>query len=283
MTGFLRASFSVAILLSAQLAFAQASESTIAQQIHDFWSVPEAQQAGASIRIAHEIQALPASASRVELAENLSGRVTEGDQGVEAEQIVANTLASELADSPPQATGDQIPMPYLALARLVHYEHVTTTLNSPLFKKAMQRFVQNDAAAGRAQFTLRDLQNNEVTFSALRGKIVLVNFWATWCGPCLLEMPDLDAIYTRFQSQGLVVLSITADEPDKVRGLIAERSYHPSVLLDPDGKVQESFHTMGLPESFVFNRERELVAVAVDQRTQRQFLVMLAQAGLKTP
>jgi peroxiredoxin len=280
MHGFHRAVLCAGILLAALYLRAQANEATIAQQIHDFWAVPEAQRGAVTISIAKEIRVLPAGKIKVELAEGLSGRVTEGDQGAEAEQTVADVLAAALVESPPPATGSQPPMPYLALARLLHYEHVRTTLDSPLLAQAIRILEANDAAAQKAQFTLRDLQNNKVTLSALRGKVVLVNFWATWCGPCRLEMPDLDAIYTRFQSQGLVVLSITSDDPAKVRNAIAQWGYHPPVLLDTGGKVQESFHILGLPESFVFNREGKLVAVADDQRTQRQFLAMLAQAGL---
>jgi peroxiredoxin len=144
----------------------------------------------------------------------------------------------------------------------------------------MRLLEENDAAAQDAGFTLSDLDNNKVSLSALRGKVVLVNFWATWCAPCRLEMPNLDALYTRFQSQGLVVLSITPDDPAKVRMLVSRMNYHPTVLLDPGERVVHLFHLLGLPESFVFNREGNLVAIAVDQRTQHQFLAMLAQAGI---
>jgi peroxiredoxin len=163
---------------------------------------------------------------------------------------------------------------------LVHYEHVSATLENPLFAEAMRLMEANDAAVQRARFTLRDLNNNKVSLSALRGKVVLVNFWATWCAPCRLEMPDLDALFTRFQSQGLVVLSITSEDAAKVRPVVAKLDYHPPVLLDPGGEVMRSFHLLGLPESFVFDRDGKLVGIAVDQRTPRQFLAMLAQAGL---
>jgi thiol-disulfide isomerase/thioredoxin len=171
-------------------------------------------------------------------------------------------------------------MPYMDLARLVRYEHVTATLDDPLFAKAAQVLAGEDADIEKADFTLKDLHGKKVTLSELRGKIVLVNFWATWCGPCRLEMPDLDALYTHFQPQGLVVLSITDEEPFKVSSFIGPTSYHPPVLLDPDGKVSKQFHIDGIPKSFVFNREGKLVAVAIDQRTQRQFLDMLSKTDL---
>jgi peroxiredoxin len=93
-------------------------------------------------------------------------------------------------------------------------------------------------------------------------------------------MPDLDAIYTHFQSQGLVVLSISDEEPFKVNSYIAPTGYHPPVLLDTGGKVAKQFHIDGIPKTFVFDRDGKLVAQSIDMRTQHQFLMMLAKAGL---
>jgi peroxiredoxin len=93
-------------------------------------------------------------------------------------------------------------------------------------------------------------------------------------------MPDLDAIYTHFKSQGLVVLSISDEDASKVTSFIATAAYHPAVLLDPDGKVAKQFHIDGIPKTFVFDRDGKLVAQSIDMRTQHQFLEMLSKAGL---
>jgi peroxiredoxin len=268
------------LLWAAPALLAQASESAITNQLRNLRSVPTAQRPAATLKLATDIRTLPAGPTRLKLASALSNLATEGDAGAETLQAVADTLAQSLAASPLPAKGDQPPMPYMELAKLVRYEHVTATLDDPLFVKAAQVLAGEDADIEKADFTLKDLHGKKVTFSELRGKIVLVNFWATWCPPCRLEMPDLDAIYTRFQSQGLVVLSITDEEPFKVSSFIGPTGYHPPVLLDPDGKVSKQFHIDGIPKSFVFNREGKLVAVAIDQRTQRQFLEMLSKTDL---
>jgi peroxiredoxin len=93
-------------------------------------------------------------------------------------------------------------------------------------------------------------------------------------------MPQLDGLYTHFQSQGLVVLSISDEDAFKVNSFIAPAGYHPIVLLDPGGVVHKQFHIEGIPRTFVFNREGKLVAVAIDQRTMRQFLMMLSKTDL---
>jgi thiol-disulfide isomerase/thioredoxin len=108
----------------------------------------------------------------------------------------------------------------------------------------------------------------------------LVNFWATWCGPCKIEMPDLDWLYTRFASQGLVVLSITFEDGPKVGQFTSSSKYRPPVLIDQGRKVFEQFHVEGIPRTFVFDRNGKLIAVAIDQTTGKQFLRMLSKTDL---
>lgn len=270
----------LAVLLTAPLLHAQVSESAIAGEIGSLRSVPAGQRPAAILKIAAEIRTLPAGLTQLKLADALAQLSTEGDNGTEALQAVTDTLAQALAGSPLAAQGGRPPMPYMDLAELVRYEHTTATLDDPLFVKAAQVLAGDDAQIEKADFTLQDLQGKKVTLSKLRGKIVLVNFWATWCPPCRLEMPDLDFLYTHFRSQGLVVLSITDENPLKVSSFIHRAGYHPPVLLDPDDKVHQLFHIEGIPHSFLFDRDGKLVAVAIDQCTRRQFLQMLSKADL---
>ena len=156
-----------------------------------------------------------------------------------------------------------------------------TELKDPLLDNALTVFAANDADVAKADFTLKDLSGKKVKLSELRGKIVLVNFWATWCPPCRKEMADLDAIYTHFQPEGLVVLSISSENPFQVGSFLQGAHYHPTVLIDDGGKVAKEFHIEGIPRTFVYDREGKLVSQATDMRTQRQFLNMLSAAGLK--
>ena len=258
----------------------QASESAIAKQIGNLRSVPTAQRPEATIKIATDIRTLPAGPDKLKLADSLAHLVTEGDQGIAALQAVADTLSQALAESPVPAKGDNPPEPYLELASLVRYENVTTTLKDPLLAKASQVLVANDADVEKADFTLKDLHGKKVTLSQLRGKIVMVNFWATWCGPCRLEMPDLDKIYTHFQPQGLVILAITDEDAFKVNSFIAPMGYHPPVLIDTGGAVHKLFHIQGIPKTFLFNRDGKLIGETIDQCTGLQFLKMLSKTDL---
>jgi peroxiredoxin len=94
-------------------------------------------------------------------------------------------------------------------------------------------------------------------------------------------MPDLEALYRHFAPKGLVVLAISDEDAAKVQPFIAERQFTYPILLDPGRKVNELFDIEGIPKSFVFDREGKLVAQAIDMRTRKQFLAMLAAAGLE--
>ena len=270
----------VAVLFTAPLLSAQATQASVTKQLEKLRSLSADKRPAATIKVAADILTMRAGKDKVELADNVAHLVTEGDQGAEALQAVADTLSKALAETPLPAKKDQPPMPYLDLARLVRYKGVKVTLSDPLYAKAGQTLIDYEADVQKADFTLRDLKGKKVTLSELRGKIVMVNFWATWCPPCRQEMPDLDIIYTHFQSQGLVILSVTDDNPIKVTPFILQMGYHPPVLLDSDGKARKLFHVDGIPKNFVFNREGKLVAQSIDQCTQRQFFEMLAAAGL---
>jgi thiol-disulfide isomerase/thioredoxin len=150
-----------------------------------------------------------------------------------------------------------------------------------LLHAAMIRLESEDQRRQKADFTLSDLKGQEWRLSALRGKVVLVNFWATWCPPCRKEMPDLDALYKRFGPEGLVILAISDEDAPTVRTFLASKNFGYPILLDPGRKVNDLMAINGIPKSFVYDRAGKLAAQAIDMRTRKQFLEMLGRAGLK--
>ena len=256
-------------------------EKPIAEQIHGLRQLPDDVRARTTKELALQIRQLPATPNKLRLALSLANLSTEGDFGHQTLQEVATTLSDTLLQQPVPNEKGQPTAPYVELAQLVRYEHVQTTLDTPQFKEAMAKLEADDQLRQKADFTLIDLHGKTWRLSELRGKVVLVNFWATWCPPCRKEMPDLEALYNRFKGQGLVILAISDEELGKVQPFIAERKITYPVMLDPGRKVNEMFQVEGIPKSFVYNREGRLVAESIDMRTQGQFLQMLAQAGLQ--
>ena len=258
-----------------------AQEKPIYDQIKTLRSLSDNVRARTTKDIALEIRVLPATENKLRLANYLASRATEGDFGHDTLQEVATTLTDALHQQPLPDEKGQPAAPYLELAQLVRYEHVQASMDAPQFKAAMAKLEADDQHRQEADFTLTDLQGKTWTLKDLKGKVVLVNFWATWCPPCRKEMPDLNALYQRFKDQGFVILAISDEEVDKVKPFIAERSITYPVMLDPGRKVNELFQVEGIPKSFVYDREGKLVAQSIDMRTQKQFLEMLGQAGLR--
>jgi peroxiredoxin len=256
-------------------------EKPIVQALHGLRSMPDDARARDTRQLALDIRALPAGERKLGLANGLANLATEGDFGRDTLQEVATTLAAALAEHPAPEERGEPAMPYLELAQLARYEHVQASVDSPEFGKAMAELEADDQKRQQADFTLTDLEGKPWRLKSLQGKVVLVNFWATWCPPCRKEMPDLESLYKQFQQQGLVILAITDEEASKVKPFIAERGITYTVLLDPGRKVNTLFHVMGIPKTFIYDRAGKLAAESIDMRTRKQFLGLLAQAGLE--
>jgi peroxiredoxin len=251
-------------------------EKPLAEQVAKLRSLPDDVRAATTRDLALKIRALPSVPNKLRLAMGLASRATEGDFGHDTLQEVTTTLKKAIKEEPPSGQD-----PYLELASLVRYEHMTASLDSPQFAAAMKSLEDEDRERDGVNFTLVDLNGKSWTLKELKGKVVMLNFWATWCPPCRKEMPDLETLYSRFESQGFVILGISDDEPDKVREFVQKQGTKYPVLLDPGSKVNQLLHINGIPKTFVYDRDGKIVAQSIDMRTQKQFREMLARAGIE--
>jgi peroxiredoxin len=284
-TPILRRSLVVFIFISLNLLAQEktvwsAQEQPIADQIKTLRKLDDTVRARTTKELALQIRQLPVVPNKLKLAGALSGLSTEGDFGRDTLQEVTNTLAAALREQPPAGKPGEPNDLYVELASLVRYEHMQTECDNPQFAEAMAKLEADDVKRQSADFTLQDLQGKPWHLRDLKGKVVLVNFWATWCPPCRKEMPDLQALYDKHKDQGFLVLSISDEETAKVSPFIADRKITYPVLLDPGRKVNDAFVVEGIPESFVYDRDGKMVAQSIDMRTRGQFQQMLAQAGL---
>lgn len=268
----------LALLPAAPLVRGQVKESAIEKHIAGLRALPTDDRPDTIIKAAQEIATLPPGLPKLQDADSLAHLATEADPSQEAVAAAAQVLATSLRQSPLAASGDDVPEPYMELAKITRYEGVSVIFDSPLYTKANQILAANEADIQKPDFTLEDLHNKKISLSDLRGNIVLINFWATSCSLCRTEMSNLDAIYSRFGEDGIVVLSITDEDPLKVNLIISPWGYHPTVLIDPGGAVRKMFHVDSVPCTFVFDSSGKLAAEAMDERTQRQFMAMIAKA-----
>jgi peroxiredoxin len=106
------------------------------------------------------------------------------------------------------------------------------------------------------EFSLPNLSGQAQSLSQYRGKIVLLNFWATWCKPCTTEMPAMQAAYERFRDRDFAVLAINElEDTSKVREHIREHGHTFPVLLDQDNRVANLYGVFGLPVSVFIDEE----------------------------
>jgi cytochrome c biogenesis protein CcmG/thiol:disulfide interchange protein DsbE len=118
-------------------------------------------------------------------------------------------------------------------------------------------------------FQLPDLNGNTVSLEGFRGKIVLVHFWATFCVPCLEEMPVLESLWQEYGGEGLVILGIAGDRGkiDIVREFAGKTGVNFPVLHDRDGRVRKQYEVVALPTTYLVGRDGKISGRAVGTRS----------------
>jgi peroxiredoxin len=116
-------------------------------------------------------------------------------------------------------------------------------------------------------FTLKTPEGGTFRLSEQRGKVVLVNFWATWCPPCKEEMPAMERLHARYKKNGFVMLAVSVDaDPRVVPPFLKAHHFTFPVAYDPGMDVANTYGVRALPASFVVDREGHLAALAIGPR-----------------
>ncbi len=131
------------------------------------------------------------------------------------------------------------------------------------------------------QFALRDADGNTRTLSDYEGQVVWLNFWATWCGPCRRELPDIQALASEFESEGLVVLTINFEQSvGTALPFWEELELELPILFDSDGDVAKQYKLRGFPDNFFIDRGGVLRSFELGFLTGEQMRERLAELGL---
>ncbi len=118
-------------------------------------------------------------------------------------------------------------------------------------------------------FKLSYLDSTTADLQDFRGKVVLLNFWATWCLPCVQEMPDMEVLWQRYKDAGLVVLGVSNDNArmrKRVATFIKRVDLSFPILLDPESTASDLYDISGIPVSYLIDREGVILAKIVGER-----------------
>jgi len=113
-----------------------------------------------------------------------------------------------------------------------------------------------DAGGPAPACTLAALTGDSTTLSQYKGQVVMVNFWATWCGPCQQEMPLLDQMYKKYKPAGFTLLGVSVDkDASPVKDLMTRKPVSFPVLLDPANQVSKAYNVQEMPSSVIIDRK----------------------------
>jgi peroxiredoxin len=130
-------------------------------------------------------------------------------------------------------------------------------------------------------FELENINRELVQLSEVAGHPVLINFWATWCAPCRLEMPAIQDRFESYRNEGFEVIAVNFDESsEQVHAFADELGLTFSLLLDPGGKIQRAYKIRGYPTSFFVDSSGIIRVLHIGVMTEKQLDDYLAEIGL---
>ncbi|MBI4652541.1 redoxin domain-containing protein [Candidatus Desantisbacteria bacterium] len=145
-----------------------------------------------------------------------------------------------------------------------------STKESPIEKHAK---LSVKSANQAPDFTLKNIYNENVSLSSFDGKVIILNFWATWCPPCQAEIPDFIELYSMYKNSGVVIIGVAMDGDggDVVKSFAEQKKINYPILLGNDNIGELYGGIRGIPTTFIINKQREIVETFVGLRDMRTF------------
>ena len=132
-----------------------------------------------------------------------------------------------------------------------------------------------------ADFTLKDLEGRVVNLNNLRGKVVLLDFWASWCPPCQRELPLIEKLHKEFKDKGLVVLGVNDEGAKVAQDFNKARNFTFPTVEDVQHEVFELYHVEAFPTVFVIDKEGEISTHYVGMQSEEELRLALKKAGIE--
>lgn len=150
-----------------------------------------------------------------------------------------------------------------ALVLLLFFEHFNESPISVRQVQVGETREEEKAEAGykAPRFTLKNLQDHPHSLEDYKGQVVILNFWATWCAPCRVEMPSFETLYRRYRDDGLVILAVSIDKIrlEGVREFADQYQLSFPILLDTEGEVEKLYPSFTIPATFIIDKSGHVV------------------------
>jgi peroxiredoxin len=155
-------------------------------------------------------------------------------------------------------------------------EGAKNTQYGRMIKERMDRMMKTQGGAMAPDFTLPDVNGTPVTMSAVKGKIKIIDFWASWCGPCRLNNPELKKIYDEFREKGLVIIGVSLDDEREDWEMAIETDgldwINVSSLKGWDCDVVRLYNVTGVPSLFILDENNNIIATGLRDEQLKIFL-----------
>jgi peroxiredoxin len=160
--------------------------------------------------------------------------------------------------SHPKTDGSAYLWAILAIAGIVAASYLFGHGESKASSPTSQTLPSRSTTAAAPGFTLPDLNGKTVSLADFKGKVVVLDFWATWCPPCRMEIPDFVKLQTEYGSKGVQIVGIALDEPGKARAFAQQNGMNYPVLLGTDEIAMRYGGIEGIPTTFIIDRNGKL-------------------------
>jgi len=214
-----------------------------------------------------------------------------GFQEKTADKTILTRELFTLGEPVPLAGGWYMFLPNASGSSLLVAPAAAPTSDQPLASATSERSALLAVGTPAPDFTAQTPEGKPIKLSDFKGKIVILDFWATWCGPCKVSMPGLQKIYDDVRDQGVVVLSLNVwDAKDPFDAWIAENSgktYSFTFAFDPAGRDKSNiaaskFNVSGIPTMYIIGRDGKVAAALMGSGNEKNILKALTDQGIKT-
>ena len=138
-------------------------------------------------------------------------------------------------------------------------------------------FIFTGCKSTSGDFTLMDLDGNEISLSDFNGKVLILNFWATWCPPCREEIPDFVEVYNEYESEDVQFIGVSNEDISTLRSFVEDYNISYPILID-DENIMGKWGISAIPTTFVFDKNGQIISKSVGTMTREQLVNIIEDA-----